>query len=118
LIAYATELNSDWRMKTRRMTVPFCRHLTVACDFFDWRRHAAVAVRSVRVNIEDDSINSAVLLPRESAGSPAFVRIVAAVSALPVKEWMSDSFGASARRDWGRAARQRALRSSSGRALN
>jgi 3,4-dehydroadipyl-CoA semialdehyde dehydrogenase len=36
------------------------------------RRHPAVAERSVRVNIEADSINSALLLPGEPAGSAAF----------------------------------------------
>jgi 3,4-dehydroadipyl-CoA semialdehyde dehydrogenase len=36
------------------------------------RSHAAVAQRSVRVNIEADSINSALLLPGEAAGSEAF----------------------------------------------
>lgn len=36
------------------------------------RSHAAVAGRSVRVNIEADSINSAVLLPGNDAGSEAF----------------------------------------------
>lgn len=36
------------------------------------RSHPAVARRSVRCNIEADSINSALLLPGESAGSEAF----------------------------------------------
>ncbi len=36
------------------------------------RRHPAVAVRSVRANIEADSINSALLLPGEAPGSSAF----------------------------------------------
>jgi 3,4-dehydroadipyl-CoA semialdehyde dehydrogenase len=36
------------------------------------RSHPAVAQRSVRVNIEADSLNSALLLPGEVAGSPAF----------------------------------------------
>ena len=40
------------------------------------RRHAAVAERSVRVNIEADSINSALLLPGEAAGTPAFDALV------------------------------------------
>jgi len=40
------------------------------------RRHAAVAERSVRVNIEADSINSALLLPGEPAGSAAFDALV------------------------------------------
>jgi len=40
------------------------------------RRHAAVAERSVRVNIEADSINSALLLPGEAPGSPAFDALV------------------------------------------
>lgn len=44
------------------------------------RRHAAVAERSVRVNIEADSINSAVLLPGEAAGSPAFDAFVKEVA--------------------------------------
>ena len=40
------------------------------------RRHPAVAERSVRVNIEADSINSALLLPGEAAGTPAFDALV------------------------------------------
>jgi 3,4-dehydroadipyl-CoA semialdehyde dehydrogenase len=36
------------------------------------RRHPAVAERSVRLNIEADSINSALLLPGEAPGSEAF----------------------------------------------
>jgi 3,4-dehydroadipyl-CoA semialdehyde dehydrogenase len=36
------------------------------------RRHPAVAERSVRANIEADSINSALLLPGEAPGSSAF----------------------------------------------
>lgn len=40
------------------------------------RSHAAVARRSVRVNIEADSINSALLLPGEAAGAPAFDALV------------------------------------------
>ena len=36
------------------------------------RSHAAVAQRSVRVNIEADSINAALLLPGEAPGSEAF----------------------------------------------
>ncbi|MDR3381878.1 3,4-dehydroadipyl-CoA semialdehyde dehydrogenase [Cupriavidus basilensis] len=36
------------------------------------RSHAAVTQRSVRVNIEADSVNSALLLPGEAAGSEAF----------------------------------------------
>ena len=36
------------------------------------RSHPAVTQRSVRVNIEADSVNSAVLLPGEAAGSEAF----------------------------------------------
>jgi len=36
------------------------------------RQHPAVAARSVRVNIEADSLNSALLLPGEAPGSPAF----------------------------------------------
>ncbi|SOZ66146.1 Aldehyde dehydrogenase [Cupriavidus taiwanensis] len=36
------------------------------------RSHPAIARRSVRVNIEADSINSAVLLPQDGAGSAAF----------------------------------------------
>jgi 3,4-dehydroadipyl-CoA semialdehyde dehydrogenase len=40
------------------------------------RSHAAVARRSVRVNIEADSVNSALLLPGNSADSPAFDLLV------------------------------------------
>jgi 3,4-dehydroadipyl-CoA semialdehyde dehydrogenase len=40
------------------------------------RRHAAVAEHSVRVNIEADSINSALLLEGEAPGSPAFELLV------------------------------------------
>jgi 3,4-dehydroadipyl-CoA semialdehyde dehydrogenase len=36
------------------------------------RRHPAVAERSVRINVEADSINSALLLPGEAPGSEAF----------------------------------------------
>lgn len=44
------------------------------------RSHPAVAQRSVRVNIEADSINSAVLLPGEAAGSEAFDLLVKEVA--------------------------------------
>lgn len=40
------------------------------------RAHDAVTRRSVRVNIEADSVNSALLLPGEAAGSPAFDLLV------------------------------------------
>ncbi|WP_338414972.1 3,4-dehydroadipyl-CoA semialdehyde dehydrogenase [uncultured Sphaerotilus sp.] len=40
------------------------------------RRHPAVAERSVRVNIEADSVNSAVLMPGAAPGSPAFDLLV------------------------------------------
>lgn len=40
------------------------------------RSHAAVTRRSVRVNIEADSVNSALLLPGEGADSPAFDLLV------------------------------------------
>ena len=40
------------------------------------RSHAAVVQRSVRVNIEADSINSALLLPGEAPGSEAFDLLV------------------------------------------
>jgi len=40
------------------------------------RSHPAVAHRSVRVNIEADSLNSALLLPGEGAGSAAFDLLV------------------------------------------
>ena len=44
------------------------------------RSHPAVVQRSVRVNIEADSLNSAVLLPGEAAGSPAFELLVKEVA--------------------------------------
>lgn len=44
------------------------------------RSHEAVARHSVRVNIEADSLNSAVLLPGEAAGSPAFDALVQEVA--------------------------------------
>ncbi|WP_395700184.1 3,4-dehydroadipyl-CoA semialdehyde dehydrogenase [Aquabacterium sp.] len=44
------------------------------------RSHAAVAQQSVRVNIEADSINSALLLPGEAAGSEAFELLVKEVA--------------------------------------
>ncbi len=44
------------------------------------RSHPAVAQRSVRVNIEADSLNSALLLPGESAGSAAFDLLVKEVA--------------------------------------
>lgn len=44
------------------------------------RRHPAVAERSVRVNIEADSLNSALLLPGEAPGSPAFDALVKEVA--------------------------------------
>ncbi len=40
------------------------------------RSHPAVVQRSVRVNIEADSLNSAMLPPGEAAGSPAFELLV------------------------------------------
>ena len=40
------------------------------------RSHAAVVQRSVRVNIEADSVNSALLLPGDAAGSAAFDLLV------------------------------------------
>jgi len=40
------------------------------------RRHPAVAERSVRVNIEADSVNSALLMPGAAPGSPAFDLLV------------------------------------------
>lgn len=40
------------------------------------RRHAAVAERSVRVNIEADSLNSALLLPGKAPGSASFDALV------------------------------------------
>jgi 3,4-dehydroadipyl-CoA semialdehyde dehydrogenase len=44
------------------------------------RRHPAVAERSVRVNIEADSLNSALLLPGEAPGSEAFELLVKEVA--------------------------------------
>jgi 3,4-dehydroadipyl-CoA semialdehyde dehydrogenase len=44
------------------------------------RSHPAVVRRSVRVNIEADSLNSAVLLPDEAEGSPAFDLLVKEVA--------------------------------------
>ena len=44
------------------------------------RSHPAIAQRSVRVNIEADSINSAILLPGEEAGTPAFDLLVKEVA--------------------------------------
>lgn len=44
------------------------------------RSHAAVAKRSVRTNIEADSLNSAILLPGEGPGSEAFDLFVKEVS--------------------------------------
>jgi 3,4-dehydroadipyl-CoA semialdehyde dehydrogenase len=44
------------------------------------RRHAAVAERSVRTNIEADSLNSALLLPGEAPGSEAFELLVKEVA--------------------------------------
>ncbi len=44
------------------------------------RSHPAIARRSVRVNIEADSINSALLLPGEPAGSEAFELLAAEVA--------------------------------------
>lgn len=44
------------------------------------RSHRAVVQRSVRVNIEADSLNSALLLPGETAGSPAFDLLVKEVA--------------------------------------
>lgn len=44
------------------------------------RSHAAVAQRSVRVNIEADSINSAVLMPGDGPGTPAFDAFVKEVA--------------------------------------
>jgi len=44
------------------------------------RSHPAVVQRSVRVNIEADSLNSAVLLPGEAAGGPAFDLLVKEVA--------------------------------------
>ncbi len=40
------------------------------------RAHAAVVQRSVRVNVEADSVNAALLLPGDAAGSPAFDLLV------------------------------------------
>lgn len=44
------------------------------------RSHPSVVQRSVRVNIEADSLNSALLLPGEAAGSPAFELLVKEVA--------------------------------------
>ena len=44
------------------------------------RSHPAVAQRSVRVNIEADSLNSALLLPGEDSDSPAFELLVKEVA--------------------------------------
>jgi len=44
------------------------------------RRHAAVAERSVRVNIEADSLNSALLLPGAAPGSEAFELLIKEVA--------------------------------------
>ena len=44
------------------------------------RNHPAVTQRSVRVNIEADSVNSALLLPGEAAGSEAFELFVKEVA--------------------------------------
>jgi 3,4-dehydroadipyl-CoA semialdehyde dehydrogenase len=44
------------------------------------RSHAAVARRSVRINVEADSVNSALLLPGQAAGSPAFDLLVKEVA--------------------------------------
>ncbi|MFZ2387495.1 MAG: 3,4-dehydroadipyl-CoA semialdehyde dehydrogenase [Polaromonas sp.] len=44
------------------------------------RSHPAVVQHSVRVNIEADSLNSAVLLPGEVAGSPAFDLLIKEVA--------------------------------------
>ena len=44
------------------------------------RRHTAVAERSVRTNIEADSLNSALLLPGEAPGSEAFELLVKEVA--------------------------------------
>ena len=44
------------------------------------RSHAAVTQRSVRVNIEADSVNSALLLPGEAPGSEAFDLLVREVA--------------------------------------
>jgi 3,4-dehydroadipyl-CoA semialdehyde dehydrogenase len=46
----------------------------------DIRAHPAVAARSVRVNIEADSINSAWLLPGEAPDSPAFALLAKEVA--------------------------------------
>jgi 3,4-dehydroadipyl-CoA semialdehyde dehydrogenase len=43
------------------------------------RRHPAVAERSVRINVEADSLNSALLAPDATPGSPAFELLVAEV---------------------------------------
>lgn len=44
------------------------------------RSHPSVVQRSVRVNIEADSLNSALLLPGEAAGGPAFELLVKEVA--------------------------------------
>ena len=44
------------------------------------RQHPAVARHSVRVNIEADSVNSAILLPGEAPGGPAFDAFVKEVA--------------------------------------
>jgi 3,4-dehydroadipyl-CoA semialdehyde dehydrogenase len=44
------------------------------------RRHAAVAERSVRLNVEADSLNSALLLPGDAPGSEAFELLVKEVA--------------------------------------
>ncbi|MEP6963971.1 MAG: 3,4-dehydroadipyl-CoA semialdehyde dehydrogenase, partial [Polaromonas sp.] len=44
------------------------------------RSHPAVVQRSVRVNIEADSLNSALLLPREAPGSQAFDLLIKEVA--------------------------------------
>jgi 3,4-dehydroadipyl-CoA semialdehyde dehydrogenase len=40
------------------------------------RGHAAVSGRSVRINVEADSLNAALLLPTESADSPSYAALV------------------------------------------
>ncbi|MCL2657934.1 MAG: 3,4-dehydroadipyl-CoA semialdehyde dehydrogenase [Betaproteobacteria bacterium] len=44
------------------------------------RRHPAAAERSVRVNIEADSLNSALLLPGEAPGTPSFDALIKEVA--------------------------------------
>ena len=44
------------------------------------RRHPALAERSVRVNIEADSVNSALLMPGATPGSAAFDLLVKEVA--------------------------------------